>query len=264
MIQATKRKVTLFCLLRWDVSPPTNCFNPLLLFPLFDCQPVISSQLQEIRWPETLLKVFRAKLLSGQGCCEYLTSIFVAKLDRGTLTLFSSGSDRRKSPGIPARCCLCVRWLIANKLLLPGVSVWDKLGGNTPRTPGSWLERENHSLEFFKDIKKLIEVVPFPESRGLHPARLWPPSLLPANLFTFISDTSLLTLWQPPLTAVLLTNAFNISNFCAPVRPLPTTTVQTRGVCTGSRVTQGYNSDTKAKSWFYCPAEGKDSMPLFS
>lgn len=80
-----------------------------------------------------------------------LASIFMAKLDRGALTLFSSGSDRRKSPGILAQRCFCVRWLIANKLLLPG----------------SWLERETHSLKLFKDIKKLVEVVPFPESQGL-------------------------------------------------------------------------------------------------
>lgn len=167
MIQATKRKVTLSCLFRWDLSPPTSCFNPLLLFPLFDCQPVILFWLQEIRCPETLLKVFRAKLLSGQGCCDHLTSIFLAKLERGTLTLFSSGSDRKKSPGILTQSWLCVRWLIANKLLLPG----------------SWLERETHSLKLFKDIKKLIEVVPFPESQGLHPAWLWPS--LPAFLSLF-------------------------------------------------------------------------------
>lgn len=97
MIQATRKKVTLFCLLKWDLSPSRSCFNPLLLSLLSDHQPVILSQLQEIRWPETLLKVLRAKLLSGQGCCEYLTSVFMAKLDRGTLTLLAQGLTEGKA-----------------------------------------------------------------------------------------------------------------------------------------------------------------------
>lgn len=45
---------------------------------------------------------------------------------------------------------LCVRWLVVNRLLIPG----------------SWLEIEAPPLEFSKDIKKPVEAVPFTESQG--------------------------------------------------------------------------------------------------
>lgn len=134
---------------------------------------------------------------------------------------------------------LCVRWLVVNKWLLPG----------------SWLEMETHSVKFSTGIKKPCEVMPFTGNRGPHPARRGPsPPAAAASLaahcrlVTPISDTFILTLWQPPVTAAVLTNAFHIYNSCAPARTPSIPALPSRDVCTGSRVTQCREADRKAKS----------------
>lgn len=82
----------------------------------------------------------------------------MAKLDRGTLISLARGLTEGK----------------ALVFLHSAASVSDGWWQTNCYYLGSWLERETHSLHLFKDIKKLIEVVPFPESQGLCPAWLWP------------------------------------------------------------------------------------------
>lgn len=232
-------KVTFFCSLRRDSSPPTSSvpssFFPSLTASQSSYPGCRKSGGQKHYWRSSEPNHSQARAAANASQAFLWPNwieadhLFLACLTEGEALVFLYGAAKH----------LCVRWLVVNKLLLPG----------------SWLEMETHSLKFSKGIKKPCEAVPFTESRGTRPA--WLRLVLPAavaslaarcQLGTPTLDIFVLTLWQPPVTAAVLTNAFHIYSFCAPARHLSVTATRTRDVCTGSRVTQCRNGDRKAES----------------